>query len=629
MSAADSPRLRYRFGDSVLDQQRRELRVHGRVVPLQPRAFDLLSLLVSRPGEALSKELLIASVWPTTHVTDAVLSMAAARIRKAIGDTGDPPLLSTLHGIGYRFDAAVQIEPSGLPQAPPGSQPARSPAAPAVGDPAAFATSLVDEATFWRGRWDRALALEAEGNAAEALALLEQVLPHQASSTQHELVLARLLLKRLRLQEAEQALSRGLRAVPSDAERAEFLLLEAQLALQRHQLPLARELAERAKEAVVEGGLGDARLPDVLAFQARQTYLSDGFARLLALADQIEGLATLPRHATALADAALARARALAAQELSEQGLIEAERALQIALAHGDRETASGVARHVAVLHGVELRLRSALRMAHWSSALADAGGQLGRWQAAQAQWVFALERCGQLDEAEQQLAQLSASSEGCESALTTYNVTLARACCDWRRGASDRALTAMQTLHEHFYQPSAPQIDLEIRLAECHLVFKQPEAAESTLQRHEHLLTDSQRSLLQAGIAMARGDREGAKRVLRRASAAGMGQRGVARRVALSLALLQLEDGESHGMDELFQGLQDVQHEHPAVALLFALRRGSASLDATPALSSPLILQGCWGIRHRHGWLLEPAGLLAWRRGERRLEDLLHTAWY
>lgn len=102
---------RLRFGDCVLDTLRRELRVADQVVPLQPRVYAMLCHLARQPGQVITKQGLLRAVWPTAHVTDAVLPTAMLKLRKAIGDLQRPvPLLATVRGIGYRLDATVELE---------------------------------------------------------------------------------------------------------------------------------------------------------------------------------------------------------------------------------------------------------------------------------------------------------------------------------------------------------------------------------------------------------------------------------------------------------------------------------------------------------------------------------------
>lgn len=106
----------FAFGSCVLDPWRRELRTAGRVVPLQRRVYDLLLFLVRNPKRVLSKEDLLQEIWGTTFLSDAVLSTAALKLRKAIGDIeSQAPMLATVRGVGYRLDAEVQHVPAAEP----------------------------------------------------------------------------------------------------------------------------------------------------------------------------------------------------------------------------------------------------------------------------------------------------------------------------------------------------------------------------------------------------------------------------------------------------------------------------------------------------------------------------------
>jgi DNA-binding winged helix-turn-helix (wHTH) protein len=75
------------------------------------RAADILTTLVERPGEVLSKEELIARTWPATFVEEGNLKVNIAALRKALGDAhAEPKYIVTTKGRGYRFDAPVKIE---------------------------------------------------------------------------------------------------------------------------------------------------------------------------------------------------------------------------------------------------------------------------------------------------------------------------------------------------------------------------------------------------------------------------------------------------------------------------------------------------------------------------------------
>lgn len=96
----------YRFGPFDLRPTEHLLMRAGERVPLSPKAFDLLHLLVRRRGTLLPKEELFAALWPDTFVEEANLSVQVAAIRKALQPHGDA--IETVSKRGYRFTATVE-----------------------------------------------------------------------------------------------------------------------------------------------------------------------------------------------------------------------------------------------------------------------------------------------------------------------------------------------------------------------------------------------------------------------------------------------------------------------------------------------------------------------------------------
>src|SRR5262245_50015251 len=90
-------------------------------VRLTPKAFAVLQCLVERPGQLVTKDVLLERVWPGTVVGDAVLKVCVREIRKAMGDqVGAPRFVATVHRRGYRFIAKVtdvDPRPPGRPAA--------------------------------------------------------------------------------------------------------------------------------------------------------------------------------------------------------------------------------------------------------------------------------------------------------------------------------------------------------------------------------------------------------------------------------------------------------------------------------------------------------------------------------
>src|SRR5688572_23619558 len=101
------PAAAYRFGPFELRSGEHILTRDGVHVPLSPKAFDLLHLLVQRSGSLLEKRELFASLWPETFVEEANLSVQVAAIRKALRPCCDGAI-ETVSKRGYRFTAPVE-----------------------------------------------------------------------------------------------------------------------------------------------------------------------------------------------------------------------------------------------------------------------------------------------------------------------------------------------------------------------------------------------------------------------------------------------------------------------------------------------------------------------------------------
>jgi predicted ATPase/DNA-binding winged helix-turn-helix (wHTH) protein len=99
------------FGPFHLSLARRELLAHGVPVTLGQRAFDVLLMLVSRPGQLVTKDELMAEVWPGIVVEENNLQVHVSALRKMLGAAGDGErYLLTVAGRGYRFVAPVERE---------------------------------------------------------------------------------------------------------------------------------------------------------------------------------------------------------------------------------------------------------------------------------------------------------------------------------------------------------------------------------------------------------------------------------------------------------------------------------------------------------------------------------------
>src|SRR5215467_4788608 len=112
MSAPGSNSSPIRFGVFELDLEAKELRKSGIKVHLQPQPFEVLAVLVSRPGQVVSREELQQKLWAgDTFVDfDHGLNKAIGKVREALADNADNPrFIETLPRRGYRFIAPVNV----------------------------------------------------------------------------------------------------------------------------------------------------------------------------------------------------------------------------------------------------------------------------------------------------------------------------------------------------------------------------------------------------------------------------------------------------------------------------------------------------------------------------------------
>ncbi|MER8836224.1 winged helix-turn-helix domain-containing protein [Mesorhizobium sp. M0909] len=93
------------FGGFVFLTKSNELRtVEGKAVDLRSQSAEVLYALAARPGEIVSKDVLMQAVWPDTFVTDDSLTQCIADIRRAFGDDGHV-IVETFPKRGYRLNA--------------------------------------------------------------------------------------------------------------------------------------------------------------------------------------------------------------------------------------------------------------------------------------------------------------------------------------------------------------------------------------------------------------------------------------------------------------------------------------------------------------------------------------------
>jgi DNA-binding winged helix-turn-helix (wHTH) protein/pimeloyl-ACP methyl ester carboxylesterase len=99
----------YAFGAFRLDASERVLLGERGVVPLTPKAFDTLLVLVENSGHVIGKEELMRRVWPDSFVEENNLAQNISMLRKALGeDGGGQKYIETVPKRGYRFAAPVR-----------------------------------------------------------------------------------------------------------------------------------------------------------------------------------------------------------------------------------------------------------------------------------------------------------------------------------------------------------------------------------------------------------------------------------------------------------------------------------------------------------------------------------------
>ncbi len=105
-----------RFGPFELDSRAGELRKHGIRIRLQEKPFQILHMLVERPGEAILRDEIRLRLWPNNTIVefDHSINAAIKRLRDALGESAEEPrYVETLARRCYRFIG--QLEPAGNP----------------------------------------------------------------------------------------------------------------------------------------------------------------------------------------------------------------------------------------------------------------------------------------------------------------------------------------------------------------------------------------------------------------------------------------------------------------------------------------------------------------------------------
>jgi Tol biopolymer transport system component/DNA-binding winged helix-turn-helix (wHTH) protein len=98
----------YEFGDWRLDPTEHLLLRNGSAVPLGPKVFDTLLVLVENAGRLITKDEFMSRVWPDSFVEDLALTQNISQLRKVLGN-GEAPVIETVPKRGYRFVLTVAV----------------------------------------------------------------------------------------------------------------------------------------------------------------------------------------------------------------------------------------------------------------------------------------------------------------------------------------------------------------------------------------------------------------------------------------------------------------------------------------------------------------------------------------
>src|SRR5215469_13736089 len=97
----------YEFGNFTLNASERRLSRSGQVVPLEPKAHDVLVALLRARGHLVTKRELLELVWPESFVEEGILAVHISALRKALREAGRQ-CIQTVPRAGYRFAAPTR-----------------------------------------------------------------------------------------------------------------------------------------------------------------------------------------------------------------------------------------------------------------------------------------------------------------------------------------------------------------------------------------------------------------------------------------------------------------------------------------------------------------------------------------
>jgi DNA-binding response OmpR family regulator len=103
----------------IVDRRTREVMLDGEEIALTPKEFDLLALLAEDPGAVCSRQRILDEVWdPHWYGPTKTLDVHVSSLRRKLGD---PALVETIRGVGYRLQEGAAPESRAVPSGTPAS----------------------------------------------------------------------------------------------------------------------------------------------------------------------------------------------------------------------------------------------------------------------------------------------------------------------------------------------------------------------------------------------------------------------------------------------------------------------------------------------------------------------------
>src|ERR1039458_5897175 len=100
----------FRFADVEVREREFSLTKAGEVLPVEPKAFRVLLILLRNPQKLLPKDELLTAVWGDTAVSENSLARSIALLRRLLGDEArDPRFIETVATVGYRWVCKVEV----------------------------------------------------------------------------------------------------------------------------------------------------------------------------------------------------------------------------------------------------------------------------------------------------------------------------------------------------------------------------------------------------------------------------------------------------------------------------------------------------------------------------------------